>query len=109
MVLEGPSNTSLPDDYLERHWPPSNGKFGLHRYEIRDLASVDIHTHTTPDKKYIYIPCRLLEPPRKTEAALEIVYMKPEEALDLKLRGKLKLIPTTSLVLALMKLSEFIF
>lgn len=108
LVLEGPSNAALPDDYLERYWPPSNGKFGLHRYEIRDLASVDVHTRTT-GKKYIYIPCRLLEPPRQTEAALEIVYMRPEEALDLKLEGKLKLMPTTSLVLALMKLREFTF
>ena len=108
LVLEGPSNAALPDDYLERYWQPSNGKFGLHRYEIRDLASVDVHTRTT-GKKYIYIPCRLLEPPRQTEAALEIVYMRPEEALDLKLEGKLKLMPTTSLVLALMKLREFTF
>jgi len=49
----------------------------------------------------------LLGPPRETEAALEIVYMRPEEALDLKLKGKLKLMPSTSLVLALMKLGEF--
>jgi 8-oxo-dGTP pyrophosphatase MutT (NUDIX family) len=109
LVLEGPSNATLPDDYLERHWPPSNGRFGLHKYEVQDLAFVDIHARTKSDKKYIYIPCRLLEPPRETEAALEIVYMRPEEALNLKLKGKLKLMPTTSLVLALMKLKEFTF
>jgi len=108
LVLEGPSNATLPDDYLERCWPPSNGRFGLHRYEVRDLASIDVSTHTRSDKKYIYIPCRLLEPPKETEAALKVVYMRPEEALDLKLKGKLKLMPTTSLVLALMKLREFV-
>ena len=108
LVLEGPSNAALPDDYLERCWPPSNGRFGLHRYEVRDLASLDVRTRMTSGKKYIYIPCKLLEPPKETEAALEIVYMRPEEALDLKLRGKLKLMPTTSLVLALMELGEFV-
>jgi len=108
LVLEGPSNAKLSDDYLEKYWPPYNGRFGLHKYEVLDLASVVVHTRAEPDKKYIYIPCRLLEPPRETEAALEIVYMRPEEALDLKLKGKLKLMPTTSLVLALMKLGEFV-
>jgi len=108
LVLEGPSNAALPDDYLERCWPPSSGRFGLHRYEVRDLASIDVSRRTKSDKKYIYIPCRLLEPPKETEAALEIVYMRPEEALGLKLKGKLKLMPTTSLVLALMKLGEFV-
>jgi len=108
LVLEGPSNAALPDDYLEKYWPPSSGRFGLHRYEALDLASIDVNTRTTSDKKYIYIPCRLLEPPRETEAALEIVYMRPEEALDLRLKGRLKLMPTTSLVLALMKLGEFV-
>jgi len=108
LVLEGPSNTALPDDYLEKCWPPSGGRFGLHKYEVQDLAFIDVHTRTTSGKKYIYVPCRLLEPPKETEAALEIVYMRPEEALDLKLKGKLKLMPTTSLVLALMKLGEFV-
>ena len=109
LVLEGPSNAALPDDYLEKHWPPSNGKFGLHRYEVQELAFVEARTRARSDKKYVYVPCRLLESPRETEAALEIVYMRPEEALDLKLRGKLKLIPTTSLVLALMRTGEFTF
>jgi len=49
LVLEGPSNVALPDDYLERHWPPSSGRFGLHRYEVQDLASVDIHMRTRSD------------------------------------------------------------
>ncbi|MHC1600867.1 MAG: NUDIX domain-containing protein [Candidatus Nezhaarchaeales archaeon] len=30
LMLEGPSNVSLPDDYLEKYWPPSQGRFGLH-------------------------------------------------------------------------------
>ena len=109
LILEGPSNAALPDDYLERSWPPLNGKFGLHKYRVVDYASIDVSVHTKLDKKYIYIPCRLLESPRGTDAALEIVYLKPEEALELKLNGKLKLMPTTSLVLALIKLGEFSF
>lgn len=109
LILEGPSNAALPDDYLEKCWPPSNGRFGLHSYKITDLSLIELRKISEFSKKYIYIPCRLLSSPRETEAALEIVYLSPHEALELKFKGELKLMPTTSLVLALLKLKEFIF
>ncbi|MEM0320596.1 MAG: NUDIX domain-containing protein [Candidatus Nezhaarchaeales archaeon] len=109
LVLEGPSNAALPDDYLERYWPPLNGRFGFHSYRTADISSVELQKPSGSRKKYIYIPCKLLGSPKETEAALEIVYLSPDKALELKSKGELKLMPTTSLVLALIKLSEFNF
>jgi len=107
LMLEGPSNVALPDDYLERYWPPCQGKFGLHTYKVINLYSLDVSEPSKPNKKYLYIPCRLMGSPRITHAALEITYMTPSEALELKFKGAIKLMPTTSVVLALMKIGEF--
>lgn len=108
LMLEGPSNAALPDDYLERYWPPSNGKFGFHSYKVTDISSMELCETSESSKKYIYIPCRLLSPPKETDAALEIIFLSPDEALELKFKGMFKLMPTTSLVLALLKLKEFV-
>ncbi|MCS7139820.1 MAG: NUDIX domain-containing protein [Candidatus Nezhaarchaeota archaeon] len=107
LVIEGPSNAMLPDDYLEKNWPPFNGKIGLHKYEVVNISSLDLSEPQKPNKKYLYVPCKLLGEPKRTQAALEIVFMTPREALELKFKRILKLMPTTSIVLALIELSEF--
>ena len=107
LMLEGPSNVTLPDDYLERYWPPSQGRFGLHIYEVIDITSLSVSEPSRPNKRYLYIPCRLVGHPKTTHAALEITYMTPSEALELKLKGTIKLMPTTSIVLALLELGVF--
>jgi len=84
-----------------------NGRFGFHGYKTIDISSIELNGISGSSKRYIYIPCRLLSSPKETEAALEIVYLSPDEALELKFKGEVKLMPTTSLVLALIKLGEF--
>ena len=108
LMLEGPSNTFLPDDYLEKAWPPSQGKIGLHTYKVLDSLPKSIEEpRESHHKKYFYIPCKLLGKPKPTQAALDIIYMTPREALNLKSKGDLKLMPTTSIVLALLNIGEF--
>ena len=108
LMLEGPSNIFLPDDYLEKAWPPSQGKIGLHTYKVLDSLPKSIEEPREPrHKKYFYIPCKLLGKPKPTQAALDIIYMTPREALNLKSKGDLKLMPTTSIVLALLNIGEF--
>ncbi|MEM4576507.1 MAG: NUDIX domain-containing protein [Candidatus Nezhaarchaeales archaeon] len=107
LVLEGPSNATLPDNYLEISWPPLNGRIGMHNYRVIELQSSEIEEPPKPNKMYFYIPCMLNGEPRRTSAALDIIYMTPKEALELKVRGRIRLMPTTSIALALIELGEF--
>lgn len=107
LVLEGPSNATLPDNYLEMSWPPINGRIGMHSYRVIELKQFEIEEPSKPNKVYFYIPCMLNGEPRRTPAALDIVYMAPKEALELKVKGRIRLMPTTSIALALIELGEF--
>ncbi|MDI9619488.1 MAG: NUDIX domain-containing protein [Candidatus Nezhaarchaeota archaeon] len=106
LMLEGPTNSLLPDDYLEKSWPPREVFVGQHHYVVFNSIPMNVEEPVNKDhKKYFYIPCALLGKPKTTAAALEITYMSLEEALELRGRRAIKLVPTTSVALALLKLS----
>ena len=108
LILEGPSNVALPDDYLERSWPPKGNRVGGHVYRVVETSSLRAEEPVEQmSKMYIYMPCKLAGEPRITSAALEVLFLTPQEVLELRAKRAIKVMPTTSVVLALIEAGFF--
>ncbi len=106
LVITGRANALLDDMYAVKARVEDNS-IGMHRFWICDMMTPLDEPPSESDKHYVYALCKLVSEPQPTRSAPRLFYEQPYKILRDALKLKIKMQPTTLMMLKLLAAGKY--